>query len=111
MIPLSFTDLQIILAAGVFLLGCICVVLGALVLIGRGYSREVRAIAVHTARLGQKGVAQEITGLVQSASELMTSINQLIRTSSGIGAFLILLGLAMITASYLIVQQIEWVVS
>lgn len=111
MIPLSFQDLQIVISAGVFILGCICVVVGVLVLIARSYSREVRTIAAHTIRLGQKGVAQEITGLVQSAAELIASINQLVRTASGIGVFLISLGLAMIAASYWVIQQIEWTLS
>ena len=108
MIPLSFRDLQILIAAAVFLMGCMCVILGALVLISRGYSREVRSIAVHTARLGQKGMAQEVTGLVNSAAELLAGINQLVRTASGIGVFLISLGCAMLVAAYWVIQQIEW---
>ena len=111
MIPLSFQDLQIVISAGVFILGCLSVVVGVLVLIARSYSREVRTIAAHTIRLGQKGVTQEITGLVQSAAELIASINQLVRTASGIGVFLISLGLAMIAASYWVIQQIEWTLS
>jgi hypothetical protein len=108
MIPLSFQDLQIVISAGVFILGCLSVVVGVLVLIARSYSREVRTIAAHTIRLGQKGVTQEITGLVQSAAELIASINHLVRTASGIGVFLISLGLTMIAASYWVIQQIEW---
>jgi hypothetical protein len=108
MIPISFRDLQILIAAVVFLMGCMCIILGALVLISRGYSSEVRSIAVHTARLGQKGMAQEVTGLVNSAVELLAGINQLVRTASGIGVFLITLGCAMIVAAYWVVMQIEW---
>lgn len=111
MIPLTFQDMQIIVAASVFLLGCLCNFVGVLVLIARSYSREVRTIAAHTARIGQKGVTQEVTGLVQSATELISSINQLVRTASGIGVFLISLGLAMIAASYWVIQQIEWTMS
>jgi hypothetical protein len=108
MIPLSMSDMQIFIAAAVFLLGCMCIVLGALVLISRAYSREVRSIAAHTAKLGQKGVASEITGLVQSASELVGAINQLVRTANGIGVFLIALGISMLSASYWIILQIQW---
>jgi len=111
MIPLSMNDMQILISTAVFALGCMCILLGALVLVSRGYSREVRAIAVHTAKLGQKGVASEVAGLVNSASELVASINQLVRTANGIGAFLISLGLVMIVAAYWIVQQIQWPVS
>jgi hypothetical protein len=108
MIPLSFTDMQVIVAAVMFLMGCMCVVLGTIVLISRGYSREVRAIATHTAKLGQKGAAHEITGLVHGAAELVASINALVRTASGIGVFLISLGLGLMFAAYWLIQQIEW---
>jgi len=111
MIPLSFRDVQILFAAAVFFLGCLCVVLGALVLITRGYASEVRSIAAHTARLSQKGVAQEVTGLVQSAAELMGAINQLVKTSNGTGVFLITLGIGMIASGYWVVQQVEWILS
>ena len=111
MIPLSFNDIQIIIAAAVFLLGFMCVVFGALVLITRGYSREVKTLAVHTARLGQKGVAQEVTGLVTSASELIASLNQLVKTANGVGVFLIVLGIALMGSGYWIILQIEWTFS
>jgi hypothetical protein len=110
MIPVTFTDIQIIIAAAIFLLGFMCVVFGAIVLITRGYSREVRTLAAHTARLGQKGMAQEVTGLVTSASELVASLNQLVKTANGIGVFLIILGIAMMGSSYWIILQIEWTI-
>ena len=111
MIPFSMNDIQILISASVFIIGCMCVVMGAIVLVNRGCSREVRAIAANTAKLGQKGVASEVTGLVNSASELVASINQLVKTANGIGVFLILLGLGMMGAAYWVVQQIQWPVS
>jgi hypothetical protein len=108
MIPFSYQDMQIIIAATVFLLGCLCLVLGAFVLINRGYSKEIRALATHTARLGQKGLAEELGTLVSSTSQLVSAINSLVRTASGIGVFLIMLGLVMIAGAYWIVEQIAW---
>lgn len=109
MIPLTLRDMQIVIAGSVFLLGFLCIMMGAFVLISRGYSREVRALAAHTARLAQKGVAQEVSGLVTSASQLVGAINELVRTASGIGVFLISLGLVMIVSSYWVIQQIPGV--
>jgi hypothetical protein len=108
MIPLNLIDLQILIAAVILVLGFFCVLFGIIVLITRGYTREVRALAVQTAKLGQKGVAQEVTGLVSSASELVAAINQLVRTASGIGIFLISLGLLMLAAGYWIILNINW---
>ncbi len=108
MIPLSLMEMQIVIAASVFVLGVSCVILGIVMLITRGFSGEVRSLAVHTSRIGKKGIAQDVTGLVQSASELIGAINQLVRTASGVGAFLVTLGLLMIMTSYYVVTQIQW---
>ena len=110
MIPLTFVDILIIIAATVFILGFLLVLIGASVLVSRGYSREVRALAAHTARLGQKGIAQEVTGLVNSATELVASLNSLVRTANGIGVLLIAVGLGLLYAGYWIVMQINWVI-
>ncbi len=66
MIPLSTIDMQMIIATTAFILGCMCVLLGIFVLVSRGYSKEIRALATHSARLGRKGMADEVTGLVYS---------------------------------------------
>ncbi|MFP3854543.1 MAG: hypothetical protein ACLFWD_09650 [Anaerolineales bacterium] len=108
MIPLSLAEIQILIATSVFLLGLICIVLGIFVLMTRGYSREVRSLASHTALIGRKGIAQDVAGLVQSASELVGAINQLVKTASGVGVFLIVLGLLMISGSYWVTTQLQW---
>ena len=107
MIPLSIIDMQMVIGATAFILGCMCVVLGILVLVSRGYSKEIRALATQSARLGRKGMADEITGLVNSASELVSALNSLVKTASGAGLFLILVGIGMIAASYWVVEQIQ----
>lgn len=108
MIPLTFQDVQILIAGSVFVLGFLLVLIGAIVLVGRGHSREIRALAAHTARLGQKGLAQEVTGLVNSASELVASLNQLVRSANGVGILLLTLGLGLMFAGYWIIQQLPW---
>ena len=110
MIPLTFNEIQLLIAAAIFVLGFLLILIGALVMVSRSYSREVRTLAAHTARLGHKGIAQDITGLVKSATELVASINSLVKTASGIGLFLITLGIALISAAYWIIQQIAWTV-
>ncbi len=107
MIPLSTIDMQMIIATTAFILGCMCVLLGIFVLVSRGYSKEIRALATHTARLGRKGMAEEVTGLVNSASELVGALNSLVKTASGAGLFLILMGVGMIAASYWVVDQVQ----
>jgi len=111
MIPLSLGEIQVLIATSVFTMGMLCNLLGVFVLMTRGYSREVRAIAAQTATIGKKGLAQDVTGLVQSASELVAAINQLVRTASGVGVFLISLGMLMIAGAYWVTTQVQWPVS
>jgi len=108
MIPLTMRDTQILIAGSVFVLGCMCILLGAFVLISRGYSKEVKALAAHTARLGQKGLAEEVSGLVNSASTLVAALNELVRSANGVGLFLMTLGLMMLGAAYWIITEIHW---
>jgi hypothetical protein len=61
--------------------------------------------------LGQKGIAEEVTGLVTSASELVASLNQLVKTANGVGVFLMILGIAMMGSGYWIILQIEWTIT
>jgi hypothetical protein len=68
---------------------------------------EVRQIAEQTARLAQKGIAEEIAGLVGNASTLVESLNQLVRTAAGVGVLLMIIGLMLMAAAYGLVLQIH----
>jgi hypothetical protein len=54
--------------------------------------------------VAQKGLAEEISGLVGNASALMDSLNQLVRTSAGIGIFLVVFGFVMLVVAFLMVK-------
>lgn len=68
---------------------------------------EVKVIAQQTTKLAHKGIAEDVAGLVGNASSLIESLNQLIRTTSGVGVFLVLIGFIFITAAYLLIMQIN----
>jgi hypothetical protein len=88
-----------------FFLGFVSFISGVLILVFRTSSAEVKSLAIQTARLAQKGIAEEVAGLVGNATSLVDAINQLVRTTRGIGIFLIVLGLAMmIVASWFALQ-------
>lgn len=108
MIPLSLAEIQILICASLFLLGLLCVLLGIFVLMTRGYSQEVKRLTAQTAAIGQKGLGADVTGVVQSASELVAAVNQLVRTSNGVGVFLTATGLVMVAGAYWILTQINW---
>jgi hypothetical protein len=80
---------------------------GILILVTRVASKDVRTIADQTVQLAQKGIADDITGLVGNASALVESLDQLVKSVAGVGVFLILLGFALLAAAYFMVLQLR----
>lgn len=93
-----------ILATGMTMLGVISIGAGIILLITRASGKAIQTIATQTTRLAQKGLAEEISGLVGNASSLMEALNQLVRTSAGIGIFLVLFGFILLVASFLMIK-------
>lgn len=94
--PLNFL---LITALTVFALGVLTFVAGLVVLVYRIAGQHVRTLATQTTQLAQKGVTEEIAGLVGNAASLLDSLNQFLRTAAGIGVFLCILGLLMVSAA------------
>jgi hypothetical protein len=92
---LTSYSLIIYLDAMLFLLGMVAFIAGLLILSLRASSPDIKTLAVQTARLAQKGLAEEVAGLVGNASNLLDSMNQLVRTTRGVGIFLTLLGMCL----------------
>ena len=55
-------------------------------------------------------MAEEVASLVNSASAPVAAINQLVKSATGVGVFLVSLGMVLLVSSYWVVQQIEWVI-
>ncbi len=89
----------------VFIIGMVTFIAGVLVLTFRSASGDVKNLASQTARLAQKGLVDEMSGLVGNASTLVDAMSQLVRTTRGIGIFLCVLGaILMGFACYLALQ-------
>ncbi len=106
---LELTKTEFIMAMAEFALGLgiLLLIIGVVILISRVLGGEVKQIAEQTARLAQKGIAEEIAGLVGNASTLVESLNQLVRTAAGVGVFLIVIGLLLMAAAYGLVLQVH----
>ncbi len=89
---LNAHDLQVFMLIGIFLLGSITFLLGLAILMYGAWGKDLRTIADQTTTLAQKGIAEEISGLVGNASTLMSTLNDLVRTSNGIGFYLTIIG-------------------
>jgi hypothetical protein len=107
MTPLSPQILQVAMTAGAFLLGMFTFGTGVLILAANTMRRDLKEITAQTTRLAQKGLAEEISGLVGNASTLIGAVNDMVRTAAGIGIFLSLLGLALMALAAWLVFQIS----
>ncbi len=106
MFPLSVQDFFLYMAAALCLVGLLSMLAGILILVTRVAGRDVRVIANQTAQLAQKGIAEDISGLVGNASSLIDALNQLVRTTSGIGIFLVIVGFLLALFAFFLVKQI-----
>jgi hypothetical protein len=80
--------------------------IGVITLIGKFNGKELRTIADQTTKLAQKGITEEISGLVGNARSLIEALDQMVKTTAGIGIFLVILGALLLTAAYVLVTRI-----
>jgi hypothetical protein len=95
----SINDLKLIMLIGMFLLGGATFIIGVITLVMGVWGRDLRSVTTQTTRLAQKGMADELSGLVGNASTLLNTINEMIRTSTGVGVFLTISGAIIMVLS------------
>lgn len=105
--------IQILLAVMIglaFLMGAVTFSMGVFKIFSRASGGEVQTLAAETARLVNKGLTDQLAGLVGQSSELMNSVNQLVRTERGSGVTLVGIGIIVMAgsvwAAYLIAQNL-----
>ncbi len=103
---INANELQLFMLIGTFLLGSITFLLGLAILMYGAWGKDLRTIADQTTRLAQKGIAEEIAGLVGNASTLMTTLNDVMRTSNGIGFYLTVIGGVLMLISSFVLMKI-----
>jgi hypothetical protein len=108
MYAINQADTLILMAAALFFLGMCTLTMGLFVLVTRTNNKDVKSISAHAAQMVQKGIAEDMSNLVGSASALLTGVQQLVKTAAGVGIFLTTLGLALMAGGYWIVLQVNW---
>jgi len=101
MMEIGFAQqIQVYMLAGMFSLGGLTFIAGVFILILGIWGLEQRSLVAETNRIAQKGLAEEISGLVGNASMLMSAINDMVRTRNGIGIILIITGMVLMVTAY-----------
>lgn len=93
-------SLRLMMGLAFFALGLFSSVSGLTLLTLGPYRKEAKILAAQSARIGQKGLTDDITAVAQSATALIEAVNNLIRTSSGNAVVLVIVGALFEAAAY-----------
>jgi hypothetical protein len=107
MIEMTVNDFLLTMAGILMFLGVISFGIGVYIIVAKVIGDDVRSLATQTAKLAQKGITDDVSGLVGNASTLIDSLNGLTKTSAGLGMFLIFIGLALFGAAYALIIKIN----
>ena len=102
--PITLENIRLLIPIAQLIFSAIFLVAGLRKLLAKEFTPAARALASQSARIGQKGLRQNVSSISQTASALLNSVNQLVRTSAGVGAFLVLVGLFFMVTAYWIVK-------
>ena len=102
----STFDFQMTMATILFLLGLIVLSISIFILTRQAIGRDIQTIATQTTLLAEKGITENIAGLVGNASALINALNDLAKSNTGIGVFLVFLGITLVTTAYFITRNL-----
>ena len=106
MVSMGVSDFVMTMALLLLVIGVIVLGFGIFTLVKRVLGKEWNLIAEQTAKIAQKGVTEEISGLVGNARALIEALNEMVKTTTGISVFLILFGTLLMAGAYLLVKSI-----
>ena len=104
MFTLDVDQFLMIMAASMLALGVITMVSGIIVLVFRASGKDVHTLANQSVKLAQTGVAEEVSGLVGNTSALLEALNQLVKTNTGVGIFLVLISLLLFAGAFFLAR-------
>ena len=105
MFPLTVNDLLLTISSILFLLGIVGIGAGVVILVTKVMGGDIKLITAQASDLAKKVIPEDVSRLVGNASKLIDSLNDLVRTATGVGIFLVIIGFVlMMTAYYLLIQ-------
>jgi hypothetical protein len=101
-------DVLMIIAISFYCLGLITFTIGIFILVTRSMSKDMRTLTTQTTQLAQKGLAEDVAGLVGNTTALMDAVSQMVRTTAGIGVFLSSVGFILMVIATWMFFQFKW---
>lgn len=99
-------EFQVTMATILFLLGLIVLAISIFILTRQAIGKDIQTIAKQTTLLAEKGITENIAGLVGNASALINALHDLSKSNTGIGIFLVFLSVALLTTAYFISRNL-----
>ena len=95
--------LRLLVAVVNLLFGTVFLIAGLRKILATEYSPAMRTLASQSAKISQKSLTEDMAQIAQAAAKLCDSVTRMVRTSSGTGAFLVLVGMVFLGSSYLMI--------
>lgn len=108
MYAISSNDFIMTMALVLLVIGVVVLGIGVFTLIKKVLGKELDTIADQTVKIAQKGITDEISGLVGNARALIEVLNEMVKTATGIGIFLVILGVLLMAGAYLLVKNLGY---
>lgn len=107
MFSMTVSDFLLSMATALLISGLVVLGIGVFILVRKLMGKELTTIAEQTTKLAQKGITDDVTGLVGNARTLIEALNTMVKTTAGIGLLLMILGFVLLAAAYALVLQIK----
>jgi len=107
MFSMTVNDFLLTMATVLLVGGVILIGIGVFILVKKLMGKELQTIAEQTTKLAQKGITDDISGLVGNARTLIEALNEMVKTTAGIGILFMIVGFVLMVAAYALVMQIK----
>lgn len=97
---IEICTLRLYMLAGAYMLGFLTFIIGVAILLIGVWGYDQKNLLAQTNQIAQKGIAEDISGLVGNASMLVTAIHDMVRTRNGVGILLLVTGVILMIAAY-----------
>jgi hypothetical protein len=106
MLSMTVNDFLLTMAISLLAGGMIMLGVGVFIMIKKLMGKELQNISEQTTKLAQKGLTDGVSGLVGNAGSLIDSLNNLTKTTAGIGMLIVLIALLLLGGAYALVLRI-----
>jgi len=94
------------MAGSVSIAGILCLALGIIIMVRQAINKNIQTIANQTTKLAEKGITDGVSGLVGNASLLIDALNNMAKSNTGIGIFLVFLSITLLIGSYFFIRPL-----